>query len=166
MKILLAVVIAILIVNHTPAPQFNNSTIVEAKAEPVQVAAIETAARVQSQTLTEQKTIVEPEYKTNTPKAIAYEKAKQRGWTGTEWNALVTLWHNESGWNPKAYNSSSGACGIPQALPCSKIPNQSVDGQIDWGMNYIASRYGTPTKALSHWNAKVPINGRNMGHWY
>lgn len=101
----------------------------------------------------------------NTPKAIAQVKAAERGWVGSEWDALVELWHKESGWNPQAYNASSGACGIPQALPCSKIPNPSdVSSQIDWGLDYISSRYGSPTKALNFWHNEAPAyNGSN---WY
>lgn len=106
----------------------------------------------------------EPE-KQATPKEIAREKAKQRGWTGAEWNALVELWHKESGWNPSAVNKSSGACGLPQALPCSKIPEpKSVVSQIDWGLKYIASRYGSPSKALNFWHHGAPEHNGN--NWY
>lgn len=87
---------------------------------------------------------------TGNPQAIALEKAKARGWTGAQWEALLVLWRKESGWNPNARNRSSGACGIPQALPCSKIPNpSSIHSQIEWGLGYIAARYGTPSKALA-----------------
>jgi len=67
-----------------------------------------------------------------------------------EWPALNALWTKESHWNPNARNPSSGACGIPQALPCSKIPNMSTEGQIAWGLSYIKSRYGTPGNAWRH----------------
>lgn len=101
------------------------------------------------------------------PKAIAQAKAASHGWTGSEWHALDTLWHNESGWNPRALNTSSGACGIPQAVPCTKIPNPSdVNSQLDWGITYIKSRYGTPSKALAFWQSRTPINGRDVGNWY
>lgn len=73
------------------------------------------------------------------------------------WPALQALWTRESNWNPAARNRSSGACGIPQALPCSKIPDMSPQGQIEWGLNYIKQRYGTPTKAWQFWLAH---------HWY
>ena len=93
-------------------------------------------------------------------KSIAQNKAASRGWTGAEWEALIKLWTNESNWNPNAVNKSSGACGIPQALPCNKIPNpSSVFSQIDWGLDYIKNRYGSPSKALTFWNAQSP-------HWY
>ena len=44
----------------------------------------------------------------------------------TEMECLINLWNRESGWNANAYNKSSGACGIPQALPCSKIKNTNA----------------------------------------
>lgn len=76
--------------------------------------------------------------------------ASSYGWTGYEWDDLVSLWTRESGWNPYAYNPSSGACGIPQALPCSKIGDMSVIGQIKWGLEYIQGRYGDPASAWNH----------------
>lgn len=85
------------------------------------------------------------------------QMAAQRGWTGANWEALYVLWMRESGWNPRALNRSSGACGIPQALPCSKIPDQSIVGQIKWGLDYIQRRYGSPSGAMQHWQQK---------HWY
>ncbi|WP_420838134.1 G5 domain-containing protein [Bifidobacterium felsineum] len=82
--------------------------------------------------------------------------AAQRGWTGADWDALVKLWNRESGWKWYAENSSSGAYGIPQALPASKMAvfgdNYRDDGavQIDWGLWYIAQRYGSPSAAWQH----------------
>ena len=73
------------------------------------------------------------------------------------WGALKKLWTAESGWNPAARNRSSGACGIPQALPCHKIPDLSLIGQIEWGLDYIARRYGNPTNAWYFWQRH---------HWY
>lgn len=67
------------------------------------------------------------------------------------WPALQALWTRESNWNPAARNRSSGACGIPQALPCSKIPDMSPQGQIEWGLQYIQRRYGNPTNAWRFW---------------
>jgi resuscitation-promoting factor RpfB len=78
---------------------------------------------------------------------LGYEMAAARGWTGDNWDALYKLWMKESGWNPNSVNRSSGACGIPQAYPCSKITDKSAAGQITWGLNYIKGRYGTPSAA-------------------
>lgn len=82
------------------------------------------------------------------------------GWTMEEWTALDALWNRESGWNNRAQNPSSGAYGIPQALPYSKMPNkawpESAGGQSDpqtqiqWGIEYIQGRYGSPSHAWAH----------------
>ncbi|WP_033495008.1 G5 domain-containing protein [Bifidobacterium biavatii] len=88
--------------------------------------------------------------------AYASGAAAQRGWTGDDWTALVKLWNRESGWSWSAENKSSGAYGIPQALPGSKMADFGADWkndaavQIDWGLAYIAQRYGSPSKAWEH----------------
>lgn len=82
--------------------------------------------------------------------------AAQYGWTGAEWDALVWLWNHESSWLWYADNPWSDAYGIPQALPGSKMgPGWQDDGavQIDWGLSYIAQRYGSPTQAVAWWQA-------------
>lgn len=91
------------------------------------------------------------------PRAVGRRMAAARGWTGAQWSALEALWTRESGWNPHALNSSSGACGIPQALPCSKIPgglSASTETQVRWGLGYIAGRYGSPGGAWAHFTAR------------
>lgn len=91
-----------------------------------------------------------------TAKAIAWELLQARGWGEAEYNCLVALWQRESGWNHLAENRSSGAYGIPQALPGSKMASAGSDWrtnprtQIVWGLGYIQNRYGTPCGA---WNA-------------
>ena len=85
----------------------------------------------------------------------AYAKARcsAMGWSDSQFQSLVKLWNKESGWNPNAYNRSSGAYGIPQALPGYKMGagwQTSYQTQINWGINYIKSRYGNPTAAWSH----------------
>jgi len=84
---------------------------------------------------------------------LGQQMAASRGWTGSEWTSLYQLWEHESGWNPNATNGSSGACGIPQANPCSKITSTDVAGQITWGLGYIATRYGDPNAAWAYWQA-------------
>lgn len=101
-----------------------------------------------------QSSIIAPQPKSqptaSTPREIGRQMAAERGWVGKQWEALDILWgKRESGWNPKARNKS-GACGIPQALPCSKIKDKSITGQITWGLDYIADRYGSPARALAH----------------
>lgn len=78
------------------------------------------------------------------------------GWSETDIDCLISLWNKESGWNPYAYNASSGAYGIPQALPGSKMASAGSDyqtnyqTQINWGLSYISSRYGSPQNAWNH----------------
>lgn len=78
------------------------------------------------------------------------------GFPISEFPCLDKLWTRESGWNYKAYNSSSGAGGIPQALPMSKMAEAGSDyktnpaTQIKWGLGYIKGRYSTPCKAWAH----------------
>jgi hypothetical protein len=96
----------------------------------------------------------------NTPagaQATARAMALSRyGWGSDQFSCLAQLWQKESGWNYKAYNPS-GATGIPQALPGSKMASAGTDWatnattQIAWGLEYIsASSYGTPCAAWSH----------------
>jgi hypothetical protein len=69
---------------------------------------------------------------------------------------LDRLFTRESNWNPHAYNSSSGAYGIPQAVPGDKMATFGADWrdnpitQVKWGLSYIAGRYGTACRAWSH----------------
>lgn len=78
------------------------------------------------------------------------------GFALSQMPCLDKLWTKESHWNPKASNSSTGAYGIPQALPGSKMAVFGSDWktnpatQIAWGLNYIKGRYKTPCKAWSH----------------
>jgi len=88
---------------------------------------------------------------TNDAIQLGYDMAAARGWTGSQWDALYSLWMKESGWNPNSVNNGSGACGIPQAYPCSKITDKSAAGQIKWGLDYIAGRYGNPAAAWAYW---------------
>jgi len=89
-------------------------------------------------------------------RALGRELAAQRGWTGEQWECLNALFTKESNWRHNAQNPSSGAYGIPQSLPGSKMASVASDWrtnpatQITWGLNYIKSRYGTPCGAWSH----------------
>lgn len=91
-----------------------------------------------------------------TAQAIALNLASARGWDDDEFNCLVALWSKESGWNHFAMNPSSGAYGIPQALPGDKMASAGADWatnpetQIVWGLGYIAARYGSPCMAWGH----------------
>ena len=75
------------------------------------------------------------------------------GFEEKEYKCLNQLWTQESNWNYKSRNKVSGAHGIPQALPASKMNVVSTDWrtnpvtQIRWGLRYISIRYETPCKA-------------------
>ncbi|QPZ40354.1 phospholipase [Paramicrobacterium chengjingii] len=96
----------------------------------------------------------------NTPegaKAVAKTMAsEEHGWGEGEFSCLVSLWNKESGWSYTASNPSSGAYGIPQALPGSKMSSVAADWetnattQITWGLKYIADVYGSPCSAWGH----------------
>jgi len=78
------------------------------------------------------------------------------GWGKRQWNPLYKLWNRESSWNKYAHNPYSGAYGIPQAVPGSKMASAgnhwrtNATTQIRWGMRYIKSRYGYPRRAWYH----------------
>jgi hypothetical protein len=78
------------------------------------------------------------------------------GWSSSQFSCLDSLWNEESGWNVYATNPSSGAYGIPQALPGSKMASAGPDWQTDaatqirWGLTYIRSLYGSPCGAWAH----------------
>ena len=88
--------------------------------------------------------------------AIAKSMMSSYGWDDTQFSCLVKLWNRESGWNYQAYNASSGATGIPQALPGSKMASAGSDWatnpatQIKWGLGYISERYSNPCGAWAH----------------
>jgi hypothetical protein len=87
------------------------------------------------------------------PQAIADALLSSYGWSSSEMSCLVPLWMGESGWRVSAENTSSGAYGIPQSLPGSKMATEGADWrtnpatQIKWGLGYIQERYGSPCGA-------------------
>jgi len=88
--------------------------------------------------------------------AAATIAADEFGWGDDQFGCLSSLWNKESGWNYQAQNGSSGAYGIPQALPGSKMSTVASDWetnpltQIRWGLTYIQQTYGTPCSAWGH----------------
>lgn len=93
----------------------------------------------------------------------AHQLVLSYGWSEEDYNSLVLLWYRESSWNLNAVNKRSGACGIPQSLPCSKMKSAGADyrtnykTQIRWGLNYIKAMYGSPANAWGH---------SQKHHWY
>jgi hypothetical protein len=94
--------------------------------------------------------------------ALGKKMNAAKGWESC-WPSLVEIWNHESHWNERAHNPYSGAHGIPQALPGSKMgvagPNWQTNSatQIAWGLSYISARYDDPCKAWSFWQ---------NNHWY
>jgi hypothetical protein len=90
------------------------------------------------------------------PQQIAQGMLGSFGWSSSQFSCLQPLWNGESGWSVSASNPSSGAYGIPQALPGSKMASAGPDWQtnaatqIRWGLGYIKSAYGSPCAAWSH----------------
>ena len=90
------------------------------------------------------------------PQQIAIAMLASFGWSSGQFGCLDSLWQRESGWNPYASNPSSGAYGIPQALPGSKMASAGADWatdaatQIRWGLSYIKATYGSPCGAWGH----------------
>jgi hypothetical protein len=90
------------------------------------------------------------------PQQIAMSMLGSYGWSSGQFSCLDSLWNEESGWNVYATNPSSGAYGIPQALPGSKMASAGPDWQSDaatqirWGLGYIQALYGSPCGAWAH----------------
>jgi hypothetical protein len=95
-------------------------------------------------------------YPSGSNRAIGHSILLHSGGDEAQWNCLNALWTRESDWKTYANNPSSGAYGIPQALPGYKMASKGGDWrsnpitQIRWGISYIASKYGTACNALSH----------------
>ena len=89
-------------------------------------------------------------------KAFALSQVEAKGWNYDQFSCLVKLWERESNWRWNATNKSSGAYGIPQSLPATKMAKAGADWrtnpetQVRWGINYIDGRYGSPCAALVH----------------
>jgi hypothetical protein len=87
---------------------------------------------------------------------LGMRMAANAGWSAGQRHCLNLLWTRESLWEPEAANPYSGAYGIPQALPASKMAAAGADWrtnpatQIRWGLGYIKSAYGSPCNAWAH----------------
>jgi hypothetical protein len=88
--------------------------------------------------------------------AYAKQALAAKGMGDDQFECLVQLWTRESGWRIDAENASSGAYGIPQALPGDKMATAGGDWQtnavtqINWGLGYVLGRYSTPCGAWGH----------------
>jgi hypothetical protein len=101
----------------------------------------------------------EPAPDPGTAQSIAYNMLASFGWSAkSQYGCLDNIWTRESGWRYNAENAS-GAYGIPQALPGSKMASAGADWetnpatQIKWGLGYIQGRYGSPCDAWGFWQS-------------
>ncbi|MGW1230104.1 aggregation-promoting factor C-terminal-like domain-containing protein [Streptomyces sp. NPDC001478] len=96
---------------------------------------------------------------TSASSGSAQDTARQMIGDEAQFQCFSNIVSHESGWNPTATNASSGAYGLVQALPGSKMASAGSDWQtnpatqIKWGMDYMNSRYGSPCGAWSFWQA-------------
>ena len=137
------------------------------KQEAARRAAAEAAADQAAQEQAQQQAQQQPEQQSQAspPPAPAPSGSAQQiamgmlgsyGWSSGQFSCLVSLWNQESGWNVYATNAASGAYGIPQALPGSKMASAGSDWQtsaatqIKWGLQYIKGTYGSPCAAWAH----------------
>lgn len=87
--------------------------------------------------------------------AYAASQLPAHGWAPSEMQCLMKLWTRESDWKTTATNASSGAYGVVQSLPAEKMASAGADyltnykTQINWGLQYVQERYGSPCGALN-----------------
>lgn len=112
------------------------------------------------------KAVEKPIIKPATPKApVAKATGTKEQWMAqagipnSEWKYVDYIVSKESGWNPNAVNKSSGACGLVQSLPCSKLGTnwRNPVHALIWQKNYVKARYGGYAQAYAFWVAN---------HWY
>lgn len=100
-----------------------------------------------------------PAHAATSSASSAQSIAKQMIPDAAQYNAFSKIVQHESGWNVSATNSSSGAYGLVQALPGSKMASAGSDWktnaatQIKWGLDYMNSRYGSPAQAWNFWQS-------------
>jgi hypothetical protein len=120
--------------------------------EQLRAAAERIAQRLPTMTLAPTPVDVDP----GTNRALGYQFLIAFGFGSDQWPYLDALWTRESGWDHLAENPRSGAYGIPQSLPGTKMAvvgndwRTNPDTQIRWGLAYIGARYGTPQRAWEH----------------
>jgi hypothetical protein len=129
-----------------------------AARQAAQQAAARTAARPApvQQAASQQPAATAAPAASGSPQSTAAAMLGSFGWSSSQMSCLQPLWAGESGWSVTASNPSTGAYGIPQALPGSKMASAGPDWQtsaatqIRWGLGYIKSTYGSPCAAWSH----------------
>jgi hypothetical protein len=130
------------------------ATIADAEAAHAAVRAA-VAARVAATKGVKATRVASAAQSSGSPQEVAQRILASDGMAG-QFSCLDSLWERESGWNVDAENPTTGAYGIPQALPGSKMAGAGPDWQsdaatqIEWGLSYIDSRYGSPCGAWAH----------------
>jgi hypothetical protein len=144
-----------------PASEADLRAVIPGETEPTWPTLIEMSERssVMAWDMLMVSVMMEKVEKARSPKGarqIGAEMAKEKyGWGSYQFSCLNTLWTKESHWNYRARNKRTGAHGIPQALPATKMEVIGTDWrtnpvtQIQWGLHYIDVRYETPCKALA-----------------
>jgi hypothetical protein len=130
---------------------------IDAKPVVVSPSKVEAAAAAAADNAaTSQDTVAPPPVDPGTAQQIAYNLLPSFGFSQSgQWGCLDDLWQQESSWEWDAENPS-GAYGIPQSLPASKMASAGPDyltdptTQIEWGLGYITDVYGTPCAAWDH----------------
>jgi hypothetical protein len=124
-----------------------------AKAESDRVAAEQEAARVSAAKKTKTLSL-------EAPARVDFggDKAswlRDSGIAESDWTYVDYIIDHESGWNPYSVNASSGAGGLPQALPYSKTGCATGDAvcQLKWANGYAVNRYGSWAGAYTFWTS-------------
>jgi len=139
----------------TATPAAGQATPTASKAAPVGKAAPKAAASPSAAASSTPTTSPVPAA-SGSPRSIAQAMLYSFGWSASQFACLEPLWEHESGWSVSASNPSTGAYGIPQASPGSKMASAGPDWktnastQIKWGLGYIKDTYGSPCAAESH----------------
>ncbi|MFE1314345.1 transglycosylase SLT domain-containing protein [Streptomyces sp. NPDC058755] len=135
-----------------------------AKKAAAEKAEKEAKARAEAQKATTRSTRDSSSFPVQSSYSVAQIQAMARQMVASgQFQCFSNIVDHESSWNYRAVNASSGAYGLFQALPGSKMSSVGSDWQtnpatqIKWGLNYMNSRYGSPCEAWSFWQAN---------HWY
>jgi hypothetical protein len=142
----------------TAGPTLSDATAkaaAEAAAPAVARAAADAAAQAAAKAAADAAAQAAEAARTATPSSFQDYALSKLGGNASQMSCLESLWGKESGWNPNAHNPSSSAYGIPQFLDSTWAGTgigKTSDGyrQIDAGLVYIDSRYGSPCGAWSH----------------
>ncbi|MGH3169186.1 MAG: lytic transglycosylase domain-containing protein [Trebonia sp.] len=143
------------VMNVAAKPAVVSPAQVETQAEQSSQAAQSTEQQSSQETAQTQDTAPAAPADPTAAEATGEQLMLAAGFPSSQWSCLYDLWERESGWNVYAENPTSGAYGIPQALPGSKMASAGSDWQSDastqikWGLSYISSTYGTPCDAYN-----------------